>query len=142
MEMTEEQATSQVLFGLVIACYNDIDSDSVDHVSEGGHLQPVKQDAVFKQAVNPPRPTPQQYRLIEKVFQEEQVRRSEEMSSEGTDPHGELGVPGFSRLPRRYKALYVLCVLCLITFAVWYGRRRIFGNPRVFGELAPRMRTD
>eukprot|EP00932_Pfiesteria_piscicida_P012287 SRR837773.23628.p3 GENE.SRR837773.23628~~SRR837773.23628.p3 ORF type:complete len:187 (-),score=57.10 SRR837773.23628:63-575(-) len=116
---TEEQATNQVVFTMVLGCYQNIDPASVDEVRGGGRLPAAVEDDVFKPAAAPLRPSRRQYRLLEKVMQEHRMKEMRVASPE--ELYG-MSVPG-TGMSARAKALYVLLVVAILAAAVaWTGR--------------------
>lgn len=105
--MSEEQAMNQVVFNMVLTCYQNIDTSAVDVLASGSRLPAADEDAIFKQSAIPPRPTRKQYRLLEEVFQEHKQQELQTMPTE--DLTGGLGIPG-QNMSGKAKAIYLLLV--------------------------------
>jgi len=126
-DMTEEQAVNQLLFSMVMSCYAGIDNSSVSKVIDGGRLPPDAEEALFRQSSSPPRPTPQQFKLLESVIEEEQAKLMKEMRPE--DMPGAPGIIGRS-MSTRAKVAYVLVVIAgVFGGGLWALKRMMRGRP-------------
>lgn len=112
---------------MVMSCYAAVDTATVAQILSGGRLPQQREEALLRQRGAPPRPTPQQYRLLEATVREEQERLIKEMRPE--DLPGAVGLIGWA-MPPLVKAAYVTMVIAGSFGAVlWMLRRQLRGGP-------------
>jgi len=128
-EFSEEQATNQLLFSMILSCYHSIDSSSVDQIRAGGRLSADEDEAIFKQSASPPRPTRKQFRLLESVMNEQRVKEMSEVN-----PGDVSGVNILGRgMSARAKVFYVVVVSVVLVGAVLWAFHRV-SRPRQVRE--------
>lgn len=110
-EVAEMQAESYLVYTMVSACHRSIDSESVAQIQAGKPLGKEQEERVFKMSTAPPRPTRQEYLLLESVMQEEQARIYAENADMPTLGLPLLGRRGMSRSMQAFYALSVCAAL-------------------------------
>merc|ERR1712232_401563 len=126
--MTEDQATNYLVFSTVMSCYRGIRGELVDAVRGGAHLSKEDEDILFRPPATPPRPTRQQYELLESVIKEEQLRRAKEQ--EGIRPVNFVG-QGMSPM---VQAMYASVVGVVVFGAGLWALLRIIRGARPIRE--------
>jgi len=119
-ELTAEQGTNQLVFGMIMACYHSIDKETVEQVHDGRKLVKAEEEKIFELSETPPRPSRKQYILLESVMKEEQIRMSQDMQ---VDPR-DIGIVG-RKLPGQAQAVYLLLVVAL------FGGLAAYAFPKV-----------
>lgn len=111
-DMSEEQATNYVVFTMVMSCYSSINATLVDKIMSGARLPKGVEEDLFAPGASAPRPTRQQYALLEAVVREE--RLADASTAVPFDPLTGMYTIG-QTMTIRTKALYALAVI-VVTF--------------------------
>lgn len=121
-EMSEDQIINQIVFSMVMSCYQRIDAASVGRVLKGDSLEEGTQEALFKQWAASLRPTKRQFLLLEFVMKEEQARLLREAGPE--DMPGTVNIIGRG-MSSWMKVTYLLVVFGVLSSAGYFAIRRV-----------------
>jgi len=124
--LSEEEAVSSVMFSRIIACYQNIDNETVSQINSGVRLSKTQEEVLMKEPTAQVRPSRSQYNLLESVMKEIQAKHMEELGPESMP--GGVRILGQGMSPRVQLAYVVMVTLMFSGAMMWVWRRLIYNS--------------